>query len=294
MKEKTIYALGFFDGVHLGHQALLHSCKAIATEYGCRAGVVTFTHHPESLVLGKSPALINTGEDREAVLKSYGMDAVISLPFDEQLMRTHWSEFLTQLLEAGAAGFVCGEDFRFGAGGIGTAKKLAAFCQSRELPYQIVPEQTVDGIRVSSSHIRNLLESGDMEQAVAFLGHPHILTAEVISGRGLGHTLGIPTANLALPEGVLLPKPGVYACKAYAESKPYIAVCNIGSRPTVGGHHVTVEPHLLGFDGDLYGKQLTLAFYKYLRPEQKFSSLEELKAQIQKDSAASRKLLENC
>ena len=294
MKEKTIYALGFFDGVHLGHQALLRACKTKATEYGCRAGVLTFTHHPESLVLGKAPKLINSGEDRESLLRSYGMDTVISLPFDRQLMQTHWSEFLTHLLDNGAVGFVCGEDFRFGAGGNGTAQKLAAFCESRVLPYAIIPEQTVDGIRVSSSHIRDLLESGELETAIRFLGHPHVLTAQVIPGRGLGHTMGIPTANLALPQGVLLPKPGVYACKAITDCREYPAVTNIGSRPTVGGHHVTVEPHLLDFEGDLYGKKLTLAFYSYLRPEQKFDSLEELKAQIEKDCAGSRKVLENC
>ena len=123
------------------------------------------------------------------------------------------------------------------------------------------------------------------------MGHPHILTASVTSGRGLGHTMGIPTANLTPPQGVLLPKPGVYACKAWAAEKSYSAVCNIGSRPTVGGHHITIEPHLLGFDGDLYGKTLTLEFHKFLRPEQKFDSLDDLKAQIQKDAEATRAYL---
>lgn len=294
MKQRTVYALGFFDGVHLGHQALLRACKAIATEYSCQAGVVTFTDHPESLVLGKSPDRINSNQDREALLKSYGIDTVLSLPFDKALMQTHWTDFLSQLVDTGAAGFVCGEDFRFGAGGVGTAKKLAAFCESRKLPHAVIPDQTLDGIRVSSSHIRSLLESGETETALRFLGHPHVLTAEVIPGRGLGHTLGIPTANLDLPQGVLLPKPGVYACRAFAQGKPYLAVTNIGSRPTVGGHRVTIEPHLLDFEGDLYGEQLTLAFYRYLRPEQNFDSLEELKAQIKKDRAESRKVLENC
>lgn len=294
MKDKTIYALGFFDGVHLGHQALLRECRTLAEHHGYRAGVVTFTSHPDALVAGKAPAFLNTSEGRKWLLLSYGIDHVIELPFDRRLMTTHWSSFLTQLVQHDAGGFVCGSDFRFGAGGSGTAKKLAAFCESRQLPYAIVPQQLLDNIRISSTHIRALLESGQMEQAVRFLGHPHVLTGTVVSGRHLGRTLGIPTANLALPEGVIQPKSGVYACRAVVDGKIYLAVTNIGSRPTVGGHHVTVEPWLLDFEGDLYGKELTLLFYAFLRPERKFDSLDALKAEIRKNAAQTRKLLENC
>ena len=292
MTEKTIYALGFFDGVHLGHQALLDACRKLARENGCKAGVITFNVHPDGLVSGKAPALLNTIEDRKRLLFSFGIDSVVALPFDKPLMTTHWSAFLTQLVTQGAAGFVCGDDFRFGAGGIGTAKKLAAFCESRQLPYAVVPQQELDGIRISSTHIRTLLEQGNMVQISRFLGHPHIFTGKVISGRGLGHTIGIPTANLEIPEGVLLPHTGVYACSAAVDGQNYMAVTNIGSRPTVGGHHITVEPWLLDFEGDLYGKPLTLAFREYLRPEKSFSNLEELKAEILENAAQTRKILE--
>ena len=287
--EKTIYALGFFDGVHLGHQALLTACRSLANRHGCKAGVVTFIDHPDSLVLGKTPALINTIEDRKRLLFAYGMDSVTALPFDKALMTTHWSSFLTQLTEQGAAGFVCGSDFRFGAGGSGTAKKLSAFCDSRNLPYAIVPQQLLDGVRISSTCIREFLAAGDMEKANRFLGHPHVLTGQVVSGRGLGHTIGVPTANLALSEGVLLPRSGVYACKAWVEGNSYLAVTNVGSRPTVGGHRVTVEPWLLDFEGDLYGKQLTLTFHKFLRPEEKFPDLTALQQEIQKNAEQTRK-----
>lgn len=292
MKDKTIYALGFFDGVHLGHQALLDACRELARENSCKAGVITFAAHPDGLVSGKAPALLNTIEDRKRLLFSFGMDTVVALPFDKQMMTTHWSTFLSDLTEQGAAGFVCGDDFRFGAGGNGTAKKLAGFCESRQLPYAVVPQQEIDGIRISSTHIRSLMEQGDMAQVGRFLGHPHIFTGKVISGRGLGHTMGIPTANLEIPEGVLLPRVGVYACNAYVDGNVYMAVTNIGSRPTVGGHHVTVEPWLLDFEGDLYGKQLTLAFHDYLRPEKNFSNLEELKTEILENAAQTRKILE--
>lgn len=293
MKEKTIYALGFFDGVHLGHQALLQACRELAAANGCRSGVVTFSSHPDTLVSGKTPKLINTIEDRKQLLRSYGMDTVIELPFDKALMTTHWSSFLSQLTEHDAVGFVCGDDFRFGAGGSGTAKKLAAFCESRQLPCTVVPQQALEGIRISSTYIRTLIENGEVERAAKFLGHPHILSGTVTSGRKLGHTIGVPTANIALPAETVCPKHGVYACLAYAEGNTHMAVTNIGSRPTVGGHHTTVEPWLLDFEGDLYGKPLTLTFCHYLRPEQKFDSLEELRAEILKNAAQTRKLLEN-
>lgn len=292
MTEKTIYALGFFDGVHLGHQALLSACRSLARRTGCKPGAVTFGTHPETLVAGNAPKLINTVSDRQRLLCAYGMEDIVVLPFDRTLMTTHWSDFLTQLTQAGAAGFVCGSDFRFGAKGNGTAKKLEAFCQSRDLPYAIVPQQLLDGIRISSTHIRQLLEQGELEQANRFLGHPHALTGQVIHGRGLGHTIGIPTANLALPDELVRPKFGVYACTAVVEGAQYVAVTNIGIRPTVEGHHVTVEPWLLDFEGDLYGKMITLCFHSFLRTEQKFASLEELKQQIQKDAEKTRILLE--
>lgn len=291
--NKTIYALGFFDGVHLGHRALLQECRRLADEHGCQAAAVTFSSHPDTLVLGKTPGLINTIEDRVRLLKNAGMDDVIVLPFDRTLMTTHWSAFLSALMELGAAGFVCGSDFRFGAGGLGTAKKLEAFCRKRELSCVVVPQQVLEGIRISSSHIRSLLVEGRMEEAAAFLGHPHMLSGEVVSGRKLGRTLGIPTANLTIPEGVVQLPFGVYACKAEVEGKGYLAVTNIGNRPTVGGHRITVEPWLLDFEGDLYGKTLTLSFFRFLRPEKKFPDLDALKEEIQKNATETRKFFEN-
>lgn len=283
--DRTIYALGFFDGVHLGHQALLQACRRIADETGCQAGVVTFTGHPDTLVLGQTPKLLTTYQVRKALLQQYHIDTIVELPFNKTLMTTHWSAFLSGLVEMGAAGFVCGYDFRFGSGGLGTAKKLQAFCNRRNLPCAIVEQQTVDGVRVSSTQIRSLLEAGEMEQVNKLLGHPHIFTGTVVPGRHLGHTIGIPTANMELPAELLQPKTGVYACAARVDGKMYAAVTNIGSRPTVGGHQTRLESWLLDFEGDLYGKPLTLAFHQYLRPEEKFDSLEELRAQIQKDAA---------
>ena len=294
MSNTTIYALGFFDGVHMGHAALLRECRRLADAHGCKAAAVTFSSHPDTLVLGKTPALINTIEDRVRLLKENGMDEVVVLPFDKKMQTMYWQDFLAMLRKNyNAAGLVCGHYFRFGSRGTGNAGLLTAYCQEHHMPCAIVPEQKLEEITVSSTHIRSLLEEGKMEEAAAFLGHPHILSGEVVSGRKLGRTLGIPTANLSIPEGVAQLPFGVYACKATVENREYLAVTNIGNRPTVGGHRITVEPWLLDFEADLYGKTLTLSFYRILRPEQMFPDLDALKEEIQKNAEETRKFFEN-
>ena len=284
MNQKTIFALGFFDGVHLGHQALLKACRELAAQNGCRAGVVTFAAHPDALVLGKAPVLLNTSEDRKRLLLACGAEEILELPFDEAMRAMPWQDFVRMLRGKDAAGFVCGDDFRFGYRGEGTAQKLASYCKEQGLPWAIVPDQKVDGIRISSTYIRELLEAGNLAEANRLLGHPHILSGVVTKGKRLGRELGFPTANLPLPAGVLIPKFGVYATKVTAEGKTYPAVTNIGTRPTVNGQGANLECHLLDFAGDLYGKEITVAFYDFLRPEQKFDSLEALQAQIAADT----------
>lgn len=285
---KRIYALGFFDGVHRGHQALLAACCALAAQNHCETAAITFENHPQSLFAAQVPPMINTVSDRYRLLRHFGITHMEPLPVTKEVMSTNWRSFLQGLLDRGAAGFVCGDDFRFGSRGEGNAQKLQQFCDDLGLPCVIVPEQTLEGVRVSSTHIRRLLEQGDMEQATAFLGHPHILTGEVVAGRSLGRTLGTPTANLRIPDGVICPRHGVYACRALVDGQEFAAVTNIGTRPTVSGTHVTVEPWLLDFSGDLYGKELTLQFYKFLRPEQKFDSLEALRAEIRRNADQTR------
>ena len=287
-----IFALGFFDGVHLGHQALLKECCALAELKKAQPCAITFQQHPQSLFVENPPRLINTNADRQRLMKSFGIQAVFSYPVTKAVMGMHWEAFLEELIQAGATGFVCGRDFRFGHRGEGNAEKLEGFCKERDLACRIVGDQMLDGLRVSSTHIRMLLENGEVEQAARFLGHPHILTGEVVTGRKIGRTIGIPTANLATAKEVAQLRHGVYACKAAVGEQTFLAVTNVGRRPTVGGHVVTVEPWLLDFKGDLYGKQLTLEFYSFLRPERKFDSLEELKEEIQKNALQTRKFFE--
>ena len=287
-KNQRIFALGFFDGVHLGHQALLNACVELAKSMDAEPAAITFESHPQSLFSNQIPPLINTLQDRQGLLRRYGMEHIYAFPVTKEVMSTDWRDFLDELMEYGAVGFVCGDDFRFGSRGQGNGERLRAYCAEKKLPCVIIPEQTMDDTRVSSTYIRSQIESGDMATAVRFLGHPHILAGEVVSGRHIGRSIGVPTANLTIPEGVAVPKFGVYACRVELEGVSYCAVANVGTRPTVGGHRITVEPWILDFEGDLYGRRITLEFHKFLRPEQKFDSLEELREEIRRDAEQTR------
>lgn len=290
--DSFIYALGFFDGVHLGHQALLRRCLELCAKSGCRPGVVTFSNHPDTFVLGSTPGLINTPHDRERMLKAFGMERVVTLPFNEKLRDTAWQDFLRDLRrDYNAAGFVCGDDFRFGAKGQGNADLLMDYCRREGLPGAAVPEQSVAGTRVSSTHIRSLLEAGRVDECAEFLGHPHMLSGTVVSGRHLGRTLGIPTANLAFPMELAVPRFGVYACRVLIGSQSCRAVTNIGTRPTVAGHGITVESWILDYEGDLYGRDITLEFHAFLRPEQKFESLQAMQQEIFRNAETVREIL---
>ena len=287
--NKKILALGFFDGVHRGHSALLKACRGLADSLGVTAGAVTFDIHPMSLTKGHSPQLINTPADRDALMQEQGIHEIVTLAFDEQLRCLSWQDFLRLLMEKhGAAGFVCGSDFRFGYLGEGSAMCLLQFAKAHDLPCVIVPRLSLGSTVISSSHIRSLLKDGSMEEANRFLGHPHRLTGKVIPGQHLGRTLGTPTANLAFPDTLAIPRFGVYACLAHVEGKTYAAVTNIGTRPTVEGTGITVEPWILDYEGDLYGREITLEFHKFLRPEMKFPDLAALQQEIRKNAAETR------
>lgn len=283
-QKKLIFALGFFDGVHRGHQVLLRHCVELAEQNGCEAAALTFDRHPKSMYM-KVPRLISTEKDRDFLLRHYGIKHVYCYPVNEKSMSLNWKAFLDELVTMGAAGFVCGDDFRFGYKGIGDGKRLKVFCEARNMPCFIVQEQADDGIRISSTYIRKQIAEGDMATAVKFLGHPYVLTGKVVEGRQLGRRLGIPTANIQFPPGIIVPKFGVYACRVRVDEGIYVAVTNVGTRPTVNGKGITVEPWILDFSGDLYGKEITVEFHYFLRPEKKFYSLEELKEAIHLDEA---------
>lgn len=280
-------ALGFFDGVHIGHGALLRKTTERAAEPSVVPTVLSFDVHPDKLVTGKDVPLINSASDREEIIRRcYGIDDVVFVHFDERIMRMPWREFADNAIrDLGLAWIVVGHDFRFGYRGEGTAEKLKAFCEEKGIGCDIIQAVRLDGRIVSSTYIRTLIADGDMEQAARYLGHPHTLRDIVRPGFHLGTRLGVPTVNMRFAEGVIVPRHGVYAARAYLEDgSSCSAVANIGVRPTVSdGQGVNVETHLIGFSGNLYGQQVRVEFYKFLRPEVKFEDNGELARQIRRD-----------
>ena len=292
MRERVI-ALGFFDGVHLGHGALLRRAAEEAKKRGCESAVFTFDRPPKEVITGVPCPLINSPEDRAALVKRlYGIDEMLMVPFDDEMRTTPWDRFVTDILVGryGAVHLVAGHDHHFGHKNQGSPELLKEKCAELGLGCDIIPAVTIGGVTVSSTHIRKLLEEGDVETARAFLGHPHVLTQTVGHGRQLGRTIGIPTANLVAPPHVLLPRRGVYAAKiTLPDGRAFGGVTNVGVRPTVNnGQDVTVEPWILDFDGDLYGQAIRVEFYRRLRDERKFDSLAALRSQIETDAVKTR------
>ncbi|SFP58808.1 riboflavin kinase / FMN adenylyltransferase [Oscillibacter sp. PC13] len=292
MKQKVI-ALGFFDGVHLGHAALLQKTVEEAKRRGCTPAVFTFDRPPKEVVTGVPCPLINSPEDRrELVRRLYGIQDVIMVPFDQEMMTTSWEDFVTKILVGRyhAVHLVAGHDHHFGHKNQGSPELLVKKCAELGLGCDIIPKVEVAGITVSSTYIRQLVELGQIERANRFLGHPHTLSQVVRHGRRIGHTIGIPTVNLVAPPHVLVPSHGVYATMVtLSDGTSYAAVTNVGTRPTVNnGTDITVEAWLLDFDGDLYGQTVRVEFFRHLRDEVRFDSLDALKTQIQSDAQATR------
>lgn len=281
---KRVIALGFFDGVHIAHGALLDRVREAAEAAGAVPTALTFDRRPKSLTEGDPAPLLNTPADRERLMRElYGVRDVIVLPFDQDMRSMPWREFVTEVLvkRYGAVHVVAGHDNRFGYRGEGNAERLAGLCAELGLGCDIIERRSLDGVTISSTYIRELIQKGDMEEAVRFLGHPHMLSGQVVHGNQLGRTMGIPTANLVIPAGVIVPPLGVYAAQVEADGARYPAVTNVGVRPTVdSSDSVTVEPWILDYSGDLYGKTIRVEFHKQLRPERKFASLDELRAAI--------------
>ena len=297
MKQNRVIALGFFDGVHLGHGALLEKTVQRATENGYVPSVLSFDTHPDNLVFGRETPLINSAAGREDIIRRlYGIDNVVFIHFNRHVMCMPWVEFAEEIIQRLNIGWiVVGHDFCFGHKGQGTALRLKDYCSERGISCDVIEPVTMDGRIISSTHIRNLISEGRIAEANRFLGHPHFLSDTVRSGYHLGAKIGSPTINMYFPEGVLVPRFGVYAARVFLEDgSSYPAVTNIGVRPTVSeGGKVSVESHLLDYEGNLYGRQARVEFHEFLRPEQKFESLQELGSQIQRDAEQARKYFDS-
>ena len=283
--DKTVIALGFFDGVHRGHGALLQKTAERARALGAVPTAFTFDRPPKEVVTGVPVYLINSNRDRRGLMERlYGIEKVVFAPFDREMMTMPWEAYIQMLIrDYGAVHFVAGHDHRFGHRNSGSVQLLQEKCAELGLGCDIIPQVTLDGITVSSTYIRTLVESGDMERAADFLGHRHCLSQTVQHGQRIGRTIGIPTVNLAVPEHVLAPAHGVYVTEVFLpDGRRFPGVTNVGTRPTVSdGDAVSVETFLLGFDGDLYGQEIRIEFCRRLRGERKFDSLEALRQEIQ-------------
>ena len=292
-KQKRVIALGFFDGVHRGHGALLRTVSNIAKKMGVTAAVFTFDRHPTTVITGQSVPMISSVDDRIWLMRRYyGIDEVIVAPF-EAMQKMDWQDYIRKYLadELGAVHVVAGHDFHFGYMGKGNPERLKAVCEELGIGCDIIGKVEQDGITISSTYIRNLLAQGEMDRAVEFLGHPHVLTDRVSHGRRIGSsTLGFPTVNLHIHPPVIVPAHGVYATRVWFDGQYHQAVTNIGVRPTVhdSDGKVTVEGFILDFDGDLYGKELRMEFFHRLRGEERFPSMQALADEIRRNADQTR------
>lgn len=287
-------ALGYFDGVHLGHHALMERAVARAQEQQARSAVFTFDVHPNSILLGQPMPLITANAWRREEIKQLGgVDEVIFGHFDEAMRTMDWREFIAELLvkQFGACWLISGRNNRFGYRGLGTSAGMAEECARMGIGYDCIDDVKVDGIVVSSTYIRQLIAAGDMEGAARFLGHFYTVAGVVAHGRKIGRKIGAPTVNIPLPTEMQQPPFGVYASRVCVGNRKYIAATNIGIRPTFEDHGTpTIEPHLLDFDGDLYGQLVRVELHKFLRPERSFDSVDELKSAIHENIEQTRAL----
>ena len=290
-ERKRVIALGFFDGVHLGHQALLRRAAERADELGMASAVFTFDRSPRAFVTGRPVPLLTTAEARREKVQALfpGMEVLVA-PFDREMMTMPWVDFVLLLTQKYRAGWlVAGHDYRFGHQNAGTPALLVKKAAQLGMGCDIIPAVTLDGITVSSTYIRSLLEEGDVEEAARFLGGPFAVTGRVRHGRGLGSRLGAPTLNVIPPPEQALPANGVYVTRVLSGRQTYGAVTNVGVRPTVEEHGgITVESHLLGQDLQLYGSLCRVEFLSHIRPEQRFGDLDALRRQIAADADAAR------
>lgn len=292
-KPKRVIALGFFDGVHLGHGALLRAVTAAADRLEAVPCAFTFDRHPGGAITGEKVPLLSSVEDRIWLMRRcYNIQEVIVASFDA-MQRMDWEDFIVHYLveELGAVHVVAGHDFHFGYLGKGNPKRLQEKCRELGVGCEIIGKVEQDGITISSTYIRTLIAQGEMDRANQFLGHPHILTQKVTHGKKIGSsTLGFPTVNLRVPEGVIIPAFGVYATRVWFDGECRSAVTNVGVRPTVENNDgsVTVEGFILDFSGDLYGHQVRMEFYHRLRGERKFPTMEALADEIRHNAQQTR------
>lgn len=294
--KNAVVTSGTFDGVHLGHQKILHRIREIARSIQGETVLITFWPHPRLVLYPDEHnlRLLSTFEEKTKMLRQFGIDHLITIPFTQEFSQMSSQEFIQKVLidAIQTKKLVIGYDHRFGKNREGSFEYLKDNSSTFGFELEEISRQDVEEIAVSSTKIRKALESGDVKTAESCLGRPYELNGLVIKGQQIGRSIGFPTANIHIPNDYkLIPKDGVYAVEAFVDGTLYKAMLNIGNRPTVDGTKKTVEANLFDFQGDLYDKQITVYFHEFLREERKFESLEALKNQLIQDQKSARALL---
>ena len=281
-----VATIGFFDGVHLGHNYLLEQLKTEAQQRGMQSVVVTFANHPR-LFFDPNCALkqLTLSDEKVDLLKQKGVDEVVMLQFDDKLSKLTSREFMQLLVENyGVKVLLMGYDHRFGSDRSTSFDEYIAYGKQLGLDIKRCDGFSESEVMVSSSKVRRALELWDIPLANKFLGYKYFIKGRVVEGQKIGRQIGFPTANLQVDSLKLIPSDGVYVVEVVVRGKEYRGVLNIGTRPTVSGDKRTIEVHIIGYEGlELYGEELELRFLRFLRHEQRFSSLEDLREQIRKD-----------
>ena len=282
--NKTSAALGTFDGLHIGHTEVIRNAVKLANENGFDPIVMLFDVHPLSVICGKTPAKLISDEKREELINGLGAKPVI---FDfKKIADYSKEEFFRSILinELNVGAVCCGENFRFGKNAYGDTEYLKSECEKNGILLSALPLVSVNGECVSSTKIRSLIQNGEIERANDMLCRYFSYSSEVVNGKHLGRKLGIPTINQTVDERLVRPKNGVYASFTTVNGKKYSSITNIGVRPTVENTEcVNSETHILDFDGNLYGKSPEIELVSFIRDEKKFSSVSELREQIERD-----------
>jgi riboflavin kinase/FMN adenylyltransferase len=290
---RTAISLGNYDGVHLGHRVILERTISFAKNANIPSIAVTFDPVPKKVLQPQiAPPLIQTLQQRLAKLESVGMEHTIIVHFSTEFAQKSPEEFVQQFLidKLRVQYFVVGENFSFGHQKQGNLSLLKKMGSANDFQVVGIPEVYKNGVRISSSQIREFIQEGRMQEASDFLGSPFALTGTIVEGEHLGGKIGIPTANLDF-ENEIVPAKGVYVSRASLNGQTYCSVTNVGVRPTFQGKRLTVEAHLLDFSGELYGSRMELHFLHKLRDEMRFAGVDELKAQIQSDIEQTKKFV---
>jgi riboflavin kinase/FMN adenylyltransferase len=294
VEGESAVTVGFFDGVHRGHQAVIGRAVAVARERDLQAVAVTFDRHPlETLSPGKTPLLLTTLRRKAGLIEELGVDLVFVLEFTEEVSRWTPDVFVDRVLVEGlhARHVVVGANFTFGHKAAGNIRVLDELATTRGFTVEGASLVKLDGRPVSSSSIRESLAEGDLRWPERAMGRRYAVDGQVVPGAGRGVGLGFPTANLRTPAGLLLPGRGVYAGRALVDGEVWPAAINVGINPTFGEEPLHVEAHLLGFRGDLIGRILTVEFWDRLRDETRFDTAEALAAQIRQDVERTRQII---